>query len=289
MSLSTRFYTAGLHQVQFALLDSAGYAAGQLGTAFAAGNSSGAYIVPGAHTLALTYNEEKTEVIEETDNEVGEWAFGNKRISKIELDVSDLDPDVISLLSGTIVSTFNSAYDWQATEDNMAGKPFVCLIYSQIVQDADGTDGQTTYFHTIVPRARASYEKGAATYQTKTMNKISFWPQLTSIMPWGTSLTTMAMGVSQGRVSHVHNSSPTNYPIHMHTFWGDNSATTFTTLYKPATADVTAATTFNQFAQAGAATNVTSFSVTTGLVTTASTLGSGVKGVMVYQHNNVLS
>lgn len=280
-----RRYLGDLYTVQLALLDDAGVAAGQQGTAWANGETTAALVVPGGKSCEFDENEGNSVPIEERGQQVGSWRFGGVDLNEARMTVADFDESLITMIGATALSDFNSYFDFMTREGNHAQRPAVCGIITQRAQGADGSDGNYFYHHYFILRSQAYLlSPSGVPFQDKAEGTLVFVPSKTTMTPLGAAVSALNTGVQGNRLNTLEFHS--NYPVHLVSMKKDGVETDFTTTYLPQSNATDSDASGNMMVVDGVATDPTSVSTSTGAVVITAGSG-GEKIVFLHEHTEV--
>ena len=282
-----RRYLGDLYMVQLALLDDTGFAAGQQGTVWAAGETTAALVIAGGKSLELDENEGNQVPIEERGQQVGSWRFGGVDLNEARMVVSDFDESLITMIGATAISAFNSYFDFSTREGSHAQRPALCAILTQRAQGADGSDGTYFYHHRLINRLQAYVlATGGAPFQNKSEATLVLVPSKTTITPFGSTVNALGLGVQGNRINTLEFRS--SNPIHLVSFMKDGVEDTFTTTYLPQASDTDSDASGNMMTDDGVATDPSTVATATGIVTLSAAGNSGEKIVFLHEHEEVL-
>lgn len=289
--MADRIHPGPLYMVQLALLDSAGYATGQE-VDWAADETSGALVLEGGRLARFTKDNVQSDPIEEANSVVGQWITGGDMITRVDIELSDIDPDLDALIGSTTVSDTSPStyYEFWVDEELMAKRPSLCAILSQRSQGPDGTDDVYQFAHMMILACKGFIStppemplRGPAT------RVLSLVPVKTNRTPLGISVDNMGLGTSKNRVSHVMLKSGQEYPVHLMSYQKDGVETTFTTTYKPVSSSIDSSAGANLMTDDGDVTDGSSFSTSTGVYTLAAAGSTGEKVELLYEHDEELT
>lgn len=262
-------------------VDSAGYPVGQATDpeTVANGTESAAYLSPVGHVSLETPAPARL---------LAQGRSGGKLYAQLDLGAADLgsfsfemgayDEAYHALVTGVAndTTTFDNVL-MRGLPLTEAVPPTVMGAWASLIKLTSGsTQWLTRIFHAcqITPGV-------PPTNQSDGVNPI---PNSATVIPSEASRS--FLGTALGSTSAIRwgVTLRTLYPVHMHTFRGDNSDTTVTLPYLPIYSTATGAAD-NFISINGVATAVTSVNTSTGVVTFAAAPAAGAKVVIVYQTN----
>lgn len=215
----------------------------------------------------------------------GRAAMGLQEVGEGSLNLSQVDSDLMALLSGANVDTTSMTNVEIFARDNTrpsAVQGGLMLVLRRQVRSG-ASAGKNKYVTIVYPLVEARLSIGNVTQeggQNPTPATLTFQPSITNQF-----MTGVDFGANQG----WYNNEEFEFILHaeygfaLTAFVADGVATTFTLAYKPIYNTVTDGKTNQWFARNGALLAPTSVSPTTGVVTLAAAGTSGDKHVAFYQ------
>ena len=224
-----KLISAGFDRAYVVLLDDSGYAMGLTG-AIANGSDAGCYMIDGVKTANVSLPSAKRVNITGRNRILGAFLFPPGEEPSFDLEGAVADFDLAAAVENTKVRDLGkwSIHPIMAKELSYAD---VFLILEMDAQSKEsGSDGLSVKY-SLLMKAQMTYlgpgsvnEQGAATFRFSVA--VTHW----GIYPWGESLTTAAEGATEAAMVEM---TSDNWLL-IHTFVGDNTATSFTVDETPA-------------------------------------------------------
>jgi len=257
-------YPVGFARAMCGFTDANGVFIGKAAT-LTAGSSSGAYVLDNVKTAALSVVAETALQIQGGDRIKGIITFGQPRMQAFDLTVSDLDTDLIALITQSTPNTTNTKRVKYGYNPNRAFPQvmFWALQQRYVLDDGIGTEKViTTYF----PRAETMIKRGQYQFRGESDSVIRITPKTVSKshtgQSFGSGANNLAFGFEQDKADYYE--VATDYPVHLMAYKRPDALTaTFNSDYKPVSNVITLNATGNEFIAAGVPTALTSFSTTT--------------------------
>lgn len=278
----------GALSVQFALLGNDGKAYGVAGGSQANNTVSGAYLAKYLKSCDMPIPDRNTIDFTSKDTWNGSFQYGISSLGSFSLTLENIDADLIALLSGSSVDQTTNAL-WTYFAENVLAEtvPQVCVIVTYRIQIRGGVlDGGDRYAHAIIPKAWCAPKgvSGAPSFQTAGEYSIQVTPTASAIHPAGVPFSSMAMNLEDDRTPIL--TLFTDNPIHLATYVGDGTATTFTLPYLPLSEVVTVNNSPNEFNIDGTLTALSALASDTGVATLTAPVGSGTHSAILYETNH---
>lgn len=272
-----RTAAAGNKYTFIGFLDTNNLFIGGTPTAPSAGTASGAYRVLGIKEAAPITPDPETVVASGDDGRIAEFQFDSIEPRTYIATAAVNDLTLLSYLLDTTIETI-AGINWTALDVSDAPEVPVCVIHQSRAarQDANNS-GQKAWEGIIIPVAIARY-LGRDSYTERSVGtyRISITPQVATRTFAGVTLET---AVSAQAASYQTFQS--NNPIHITSFTGDNSESTFDLDYQPVSAAASAAWVYTS--NNGISTPVTSVSTVNNTITLTNTPTNGQQGAILYQ------
>lgn len=258
----------GFAFAQIALVGQNGAAYGTSGSSMANGATSSAYLVREPKSADIPQPDRTVIDFTGGDRWLGSYQYGITSLGSFNLTINPVDATLIALVTGALVDQTTNA-EWTIYSENVmaASLPQVCLLLTWRMQSREtGTDGGDYFLTYIIPRAWMAPKGAAPAYQTAVDYQFQITPTAADRFP-----TNEPFGANQ---NFQDNKTPvvaviSDNPLAMTTNISDGAATTFALGYRPVSTNTTSTNGKNHYVSGTAATNVTSVSLTNGLVTAA--------------------
>lgn len=282
---SGRGSVVGLEHAQVWLVDSDGYAMGDVG--------EGA--PPGTTTHALLLDNPKSAQVPNPARIVTNLTGGNRWRGQVQFGINEIGtfPLVMAELNGYLHAlaggssqdiTTNARWRMFADNLNRGILPQVGLMLTTIWQSReDGSDGVNLYVNYIIPRCQIQPPSGAPmAYQAEGEATYNVSPTFATHQPNGSPLSATGMNLRKDKtVMYV---VVTPKPIAITTYVNaDTPATTFTLGYLPSGSGVTINDTPNHYAINGTLTALSAVNTTSGAATKAAAGTAADREVLIYE------
>lgn len=220
---------------------------------------------------------------------LGAYQYGITSLGSMAATFDNVDADLVAMLSGSSVDqTTTSA--WTIFSENLLALsiPQVAVLVTFQLQGRGADEGGDFFITGVIGRSWAA-PKGftnAPNFQAAGEYNVQITPTSTNVFPHG-----VAFGANQ---DWQGNATPllwiiSGRPIHIATYIGNNTETTFTLPYLPTSNNVTQSTSPNQVAVNGTPTAPSSISTSTGEVVMGSAPAAGAYVGIMYETNFVPS
>jgi hypothetical protein len=279
----TKNYTAaGLYSAFYGFLDSAGYFNGATATTLANGADSGAVYVDGIDAFELNPQAPRIVTVPGNNGAISTYLFPADSNPQGSLTVGTFNSNLYALPQSNKV--YAEGADWEFVTIQPAVWDFrnIAIVVNTQAQSRDsGTVGLAGYMVEIYPRCQLIPSGGSARQNAQASNFThSVIANQFDTYPWGKALSNTNEGTT-GAVG-IRFYSP--YPVTMHAFKSDASATTFTTDYTPAAANADKFGIWKAGVKFAYTTNFTLVAATK-TITLAAAGTAGDKHICLYQYD----
>ena len=216
---------------------------------------------------------------------MGSAFMGTNPIGTFEVQLSSMDANLISMSKGGNIDTTTISGATLFSQNNNAQQPNdMGMMYTRAIQDREsGSDGDTKYITTIIPRCQIFMQDGGGNVsdgENPQAVTLTVTASMASKHAWGTAFGSNE-GFAGNKTDHIYVTA--EYPYGLTTWIADGSETTFEVEFVPASSAVTSGNTDNVFTINGTVTAPTSISTSTGVVTVAATGSDGDNHCAFYQ------
>lgn len=256
-----KFIVAGFERLHWTRVNSDGVPTGTAsGSLPANGADVGVGKLDWVKTADIQIAESEEVVITGDDDVAGQFIFSPATLPSFNIEVASSDFAFAAQTQSTTNRALGDFTFFQAQPNAADPVDMALILTSRAKSKETSTDGTSGFHHVVVPKAqilplgRSGFtERGEAIYRYRVIaNKFSKYP-------WGVALT----NADDGTTGAVYFEFFSDYRVALHTFVGDNSATSFTVDYTPVNdTDV-----------------VKFFTTSTGAAVTVSTITPGTKTI----------
>lgn len=266
----------GFERALIGFLDSTGGFIGQ-STTLANGSTGAAYVCTLVRTGSFQAMAPTNLDIPGGDIVYTTVQFGNAKTAPFDLILSDYDTALVTMLSGSSTNTTNSQVTIVSDNPNRRAPRVLALGLQSRVVDVNGV---AYYLTRWFPSCQMRIKRNGPAWQAQSDTVISCTPQAVTkdITARSFGSAGLNLGLTDDRADNYDYISYN--PVHVMAFRQDNSATTFTSIYRPNSSTVTLNATPNNFFIATTATALSSVNTTTGVNTLAAAGTAAVLDVL---------
>jgi hypothetical protein len=190
--------SAGFEEGQLALLNSGGFPLGLAGT-LSAGSSVGLYNVRGVRTANPSLPQPEKTTVMGNNRALGTFLWKPGDYPEFDMDVAVGDLDLTAASENVLVRDLDKWSLRVLGGDELTYQDIMLLLSTEAQSKATGSDGQSLWYHLLIPRAKMAYiGPQGLNMRGENIFRYHVITRSTDKYPWGEAFAADTEGVTGG-------------------------------------------------------------------------------------------